>query len=115
MMRHAAGLRRMLQIGTPIEFSLEVSDYDETDDTFSNERILVVKGHAVQLDGDPIEYRDLGLTKKDPVTLLFMPDKIGDEPDLESQVKWADKVRTVKHILPFRPSGQGIGAKVIAS
>ncbi len=115
MMRHAAGLRRMLQIGTPIEFSLEVSDYAEATDTFSNERMIVVKGHAVQLDGDAIQYRELGLVKKDPVTLFFMPNEIGDEPDLESQVTWNHKVRTVKHIFPLRPSGRGIGAKVIAT
>ena len=115
MMRHAAGLRRMLEIGSPVEFALTLSDYDETTDTFSNDRLGVVKGHAVQLDGDAIQYRELGLTKQDPVTLLFIPDEIGDEPDLESQVTWNNKVRTVKHIFPIRPSGHGIGAKVIAT
>ncbi len=115
MMRHAAGLRRMLEIGTPVEFTLEVSDYVAATDTFTNERLLVVKGHAAQLDGDPIEYTDLGLIKKDPVTLIFIPDDLDDEPDLESQLTWAGKVRTVKKVFPFRPSGRGIGAKVIVA
>jgi hypothetical protein len=114
-MRHRASLRRIQQLGTPVEFVRQLSDYDETTDTYTNDRIIVVKGHAVELDGDAIEYRDYNLAEKNPVTLFFIPDTIDDEPVLESQIKWANKVRTVRFVFPFRPSGHGIGAKVIAT
>ena len=104
----------MQQLGIPVEFVRQLSDYDETTDTYTNERMLVVKGHAIELDGDAIEYREHNLTEKNPVTLFFIPNTIDDEPVLESQIQWANKMRTVRFVFPLRPSGHGIGAKVIA-
>ena len=115
VMRHRAGLRRIKKLGLPVEFVQQLSDYDEATDTFSNEHIVVVKGHAVQLDDDSIAYREQNLVEKDPITLFFIPDVIDDEPQLESQIEWANKIRTVKFIFPFRPSGHSIGAKLIAT
>jgi len=114
-MRHLSSLRRIKQLGTPVEFVRQLSDYDETTDTYTNDRLIVVKGHAVELDGDAIEYREQNLTEKNPVTLFFIPNTIDDEPALESQIQWANKMRTVRFVFPFRPSGYGIGAKVIAT
>jgi len=115
VMRHRAGLRRMLEIGTPVEFVQNLSDYDETTDLHSNNRMVVIKGHAVELDGDAILYREMSLTKKDPVTLFFMPNTIDEEPDLGAQVEWDGKIRIVKHAELIRPSGHGIGAKVVVT
>ena len=115
VMRHRASLRRIQQLGIPVEFVRQLADYDETTDTYTNDRISVVKGHAVELEGDAIEYRQQNLIEKNPVTLFFIPDTIDDEPALESQINWANKMRTVRFVFPFRPSGHGIGAKVIAT
>lgn len=101
-------LRRMLDVGTPVQFVQETSVYDATTDTHSSHVDSTVDGHAVAIAGDPVEYARMNLIEQEPVTLLFVPDTDGEDPVPESSIVWdgeTKRVRKVKHL--------ALGAKVI--
>ena len=116
VVRHNAVLRRMLQVGVPVTFTKETPGaYNASADTYSTPTTSSVVGRGVQLCDDAIELRAAGLTVGESVTILFIPDTIGDEPELLSQLTWHGLVRTVRLMHPFRPDGNSIGTKVVLS
>ena len=114
VVRHATSLRRAAAVGSPVEFYLETFTYDEVTYTHSDEQMEIVSGHGVEFDSDPEEYADLTLTLREPLTLLFITNKIGERPQLESTFIWDEENRVVKRLKLFRPGGIVIGCKVLA-
>lgn len=113
--------RKVEKDGAPVTFTTSGGFpddvYDETDDAEAalEAAIVGLKGVAIELPGDPEEYVALELLKAEPVTLFFVPDEIGNLPQMSDTAAWAGKVRTVQQIFPVRPAGIGVAAKVIMS
>lgn len=115
--RHRQALNRLKssKAGVQVQFVEEQTILDETTDKITGSTSVSVAGYAAQLDNDPITLREMSLVASDPVTLLFVPDTIGQKPANNSQVTWAGTVRTVRSVTPVRPSGVFIAGKVVAS
>jgi hypothetical protein len=72
-----------------------------------------VDGWAVEIPGSPQEYEKLEIQDKSPVTLMFVPATRGVRPVLGSTLTWDNRKRTVKGVVPIRPAGITIAAKVV--
>lgn len=102
--------------GAAVSFSSTTeANYDETSDTNPDDTTTVVNGFAVETMGDPEEYAALGLTVSSPVTLLFVPNTVGQIPAIGSVATWAGQARTVRSVQAIRPAGQALGARLVLS
>lgn len=100
--------------GAAVAFSVVgEGDYNDETDEFEPPVNSSVPGLAVEVPGDPEEYERLGLIKANPVTLIFVPDTIGQAPPLHSHVSWAGTRRIVQSVLPYRPAGVVAAARVV--
>lgn len=83
------------------------------DATFEHGLHADVTGWVVEIPGNPEEYENLELQDKSPVTLMFVPATRGVRPVLGSTLTWDNRKRTVKGVVPIRPAGITIAAKVV--
>lgn len=113
-MRHARALRRLLTVGAPVAFSEEQSSYDPETGVHGDPTMHVIEGHAVELEGS-INENDENLTLREALTLLFVPNNIGEKPAEQSTFEWDGESRVVLKVMPLRPAGRAIAAKVIAT
>ena len=106
----------MKQVGVPVTFTKETPGaYNAVTDAYTTPTTASIVGRGVQLSNDEIQYREAGLITTETFTILFIPDTIGDEPEIGSQLTWDGVVSTARLIHPFRPDGNSIGTKVVLS
>lgn len=112
---HADALADVTDAGAAITWSITTpGTYDETTDTYTTPVTTSCAGSAIEVDGDPNEYRDLELIQSNPVTLFFTPTTYGDMPSLGMTGTWGGVARTVKKVRRLSPDGTAIGCWVIA-
>lgn len=112
---HQRAARLVAKKGAPITWSVTTAGtYDATTDSYTTPVTTSCIGHAVEVDGDPQEYRDLELIALNPVTLLFTPTTFGQTPTLGMTGTWGSTVRTVKRIRTISPDANAIGCYVVA-
>lgn len=70
--------------------------YDPLTGITTGASTVTVTGHAMEVDGDPDLYKDLGLLASENPTLLFTPDTVGVMPDLGASVVWGPDTFAVK-------------------
>ena len=95
--KYAKAIRKIKENGLAIEFEP-----------------IGMTGYAVEIPGDPIEYANLQLVEREPVTIWFVADMLGDEPPLNSTFDWNGRQKTVYSRMPIRPDGVALVIKVIA-
>ena len=88
--------------------------FDETAETGSDTSSDLV-GKAVELPADPEEYRERELILGVHLTLIFVPSVLGQYPGSGATVTWAGVLRTVRAVMPYRPQGVALAAKVWVS
>lgn len=115
--RHRQALNRLKTstVGFAVQFIEDEYEHDETTDKITDVESVSVAGYAALLDNDPTTLREMSLVESDPVTLLFVPNVIGQRPAVHSQVTLTGKVRTVRSVTPVRPSNVFIAGKVVAA
>lgn len=112
---HAKALQKVQDKGAPAVFYLrDPGDYDPDQDKYPDpSETGTVEGSAVELPGDPEEYAAMDLIPTAVLTLFFVPDTFGEAPPLSAVILWAGAKRTVRAIIPIRPAGELIAARVI--
>lgn len=112
--KHTDVLRKVQDKGVEVAFtSKNAGTYDPETDTHSGGGTEAVTGAAVELPADPEMYGQLELDLGQVITLFFVPDQMGSLPTISSSIQWAGKLRTVKQMIPYRPAGEALAAKVI--
>lgn len=94
------------------------SAHDAGSDTFGPAVTADCPGWAIEVKSDEKDFRLLGfepgeIIAKRPATLLFAPATYGELPALGASVTWAGAGRAVMGILPLRPDGVVIMARVV--
>ena len=114
---HTRILATVEKWGTAVTFSTGGrGTYDSATDTWvATEASGPVTGKAVEVPGDLEEYQSLELIPSQTLTLMFVPDDLGDVPALNSRVTWAGAARTVRAIRPIRPDGTVLAARVMVT
>lgn len=65
-------------------------------------------GRAIEIPGDPDEYRALGLVESNPVTVIVAANGLSITPKPGTRFTWVAKTYTVKTAVPVGPDGQPI-------
>lgn len=65
-------------------------------------------GQAVEIPGDPDEYRALGLVASNPCTVYVAAKGLGLTPAPGVAFRWASREYTVKAATPLQPDGDPI-------
>jgi len=94
--RHVSVLARIQEVGEAATFSHETSDYDEDTGLHTNLQLTEITGHVVPLEGDMTSYPGLQLAPEQRLTLLFVPNTLGDVPPLGSTVLYKGVLRRVR-------------------
>jgi hypothetical protein len=89
--------------------------YDLTTDTTTGASVVNVTGRAMQIDGDPELYSQLGLIESDNPTLLFKPDTVGQVPALGATLAWGNETLTIKNVKPLAMNGTPTAARMVVS
>jgi hypothetical protein len=117
--RHRRLLKKLRAKGAPaVRFALtRDSGYDAATAQVSEPDHIEVTGLAIEttlLREDFIsEYRVGELIVEGSTVLLFVPDTLGEVPELSSAVEWAGERKTVKGVRPLRPTGTALAARVV--
>jgi hypothetical protein len=93
--------------GAAVTFTKVTTTQDDTTGAPNAPSTATVTGVAIRVKGDPIKYRDLGLTESEAPTLFFVPLAQGDLPALASTVSWGGETYTVRDLRPLDVDGQG--------
>lgn len=113
---HLKALRKTTARGSAVTFSITTpGEHDPLTDTYGDPTVTTVEGFAVEIPAEPEEYEAFSLTIESSLMLFFVPTIIGQKPAMGSVVTWAGSPRTVKGVLPIRPDGTIIAAKVIVA
>jgi hypothetical protein len=89
--------------------------YDPATDTTTGASTVTLDGHAMQIDGDPDLYTQLGLIESENPTLLFKPDS-GSVPDvLGWTLVWGGEPLTIKNVQRLAMAGPTTAAKLVVS
>ena len=106
---HASAHADIAEAGFSVSFSRSVGTLDESTDTVSSSTTTTYSGVAVRLPGNVRTYAALGLTEREPVTLLYCTDTYGDVvPPLGATTSTAalgGGTYTVQSIDPLAPDG----------
>lgn len=104
------------KIGTPVEFTSESSgSYDETLGTWSGSGKTTVAGYATAAKTDVENYRELTLTRKEVITLDFVPDLDGEKPEPGYNVTWGGNVYAVDAVDDVALAGTHMTSRVVVS
>lgn len=87
--------------------------YDEATSTFSVSSTTSVAGTASRDKGDPKRYQRLNLTPSEAPTLIFVPNTIGEEPELGMTVYFGGVTYVVKDVEPIAPAGVSFASSVV--
>jgi hypothetical protein len=108
--------RAFARQGAAVEFAREdLGAHDPLTGTFTPLSAPHVTGTAVSKIGDPEVYEDLGLKRRDAITLLFWPDSQDDVIRAGDSVEWRDDVYIVREAEPVGPDGAPVMWEVVAS
>jgi hypothetical protein len=89
--------------------------YDPATDTTTGGSTVTLAGHAMQIDGDPDLYTQLGLIESENPTLLFKPAS-GSVPDvLGWTIVWGGETLTIKNVTRLAMAGVTTAAKLVVS
>ena len=106
---HASAKADIAEAGFSVSFSRSVGTVDEATDTVSSSTTTTYTGVALRMPGDARTYAALGLTERDPITLLYATDNYGDAlPPLGATTSTAalgGGTYTVQSIDPLAPDG----------
>lgn len=72
-----------------------------------------IAGVAMQVRGDAIRYRDLGLIEAEAPTLMWVPDTYGDTPQPGDTLTWNSLGYTVADVYRLAPDGVTISTRLI--
>jgi hypothetical protein len=113
-LKHSQALKKLAAKGAPVIFSISTpGTYVEATDEYTDPVFEEIAGQAVEIPGDPEEYKSMELLGTEAVTLFFVPTVFGATPKLHMSVDWAGALRTVSQIFPIRPAEELIAARVI--
>ena len=113
--KHSSALAKVRDAGVLVSFdTVTPGVYDPTTDTQDPPVRSSVEGYAVEIPGDPEEYKALELIPAHPITLMFVPNVLGETPVIGSTITWAGELRTVNQQFPIRPAELTIASRVIA-
>lgn len=102
--------------GAPVTFTQTTPGvYDGTTGTWSADATVTVDGYAMQIDGDPDLYSQLGLIESENPTLLFTPKIVGVIPSLGMTVPWGGEILTVKNRKKLAMNGVATAARIVVS
>jgi hypothetical protein len=102
--------------GSAVTFSHGTAGtYDPATDTSSGGSTVTVTGSAMEIDGDPDLYTQLGLIESENPTLLFRPTVAGTLPALGATVVWGAETLTVKNIKRLAMAGTPTAARIVVS
>lgn len=87
--------------------------YNEDTRAFAASVTTTVTGTASRDKGDPKRYQRLNLTPSEAPTLIFVPDTIGDEPELGMTVVFGGATYVVKDVDPIAPAGVSFASSVV--
>lgn len=105
----------VMDAGSAITFTKTTTPQDDTTGAPGTPVTSQAPGVAIRVRGNPIRYRDLGLTETEAVTLFFVPGSQGALPDLGAVGSWGSLPYTVRDVSPLDVDGMGaIAARVIA-
>lgn len=104
----------ILDAGSAITFTKTSYPQDDTTGAVGAAVTAMASGVAIRVHGDPILYRELGLTLTESPTLLFAPGTMGTLPALDAVGSWGAVPYHVKHVKPLDVDGAGaILARVV--
>lgn len=107
---------KVADAGSAITFSKTTTPQDDTTGAPGAPVTTTASGVAIRVKGDPIKYRDLGLTETEAATLFFVPGSQGTLPPLGSSGSWGAYPYIVRDVSPLDVDGLGaIAARVICS
>lgn len=89
--------------------------HNPTTDTFSAPVAVTVSGTASRDQGDPKRYAKLNLKESEAPTLIFVPDVIGELPDLDYTTVWGGETFVVKDVDPISPAGIAFAASIVVA
>jgi hypothetical protein len=89
--------------------------YDPETDTTTGGSVTTVSGTAMEIQGDPNMYLQIGLIESENPTLLFTPTTAGELPGLGWTVVWGGETLTVKHVFRLAMAGTPEAAKIVVS
>lgn len=114
-LRHRHALVRIKARGVAVTFRTDEDEFDPATDNITDVDTTSISGHVVELDGDPMAYREGSLIESNPRTLLFIPDVLGQAPEEESRFDYQGEVRTVRKRKLISPQGVIVAAKLIVT
>lgn len=89
--------------------------YDAATDTTTGASVATLAGHAMQIDGNPDLYTQLGLVESENPTLQFTPDS-GSVPDvLGWTLVWGGEMLTIKNVKRLAMAGVTTAAQLVVS
>lgn len=103
---HTRALASVTRKGTAVTFSYTSDTYNGLTDVTTSVSATVL-GYAVRVGGNPIRYRDLGLSLTEAPSLLVAPTTYGQAPPLGATVSWGSLTYTVRDVAPVDPDGSG--------
>jgi hypothetical protein len=118
---HASAVESIREEGRPVTFTLTTPGlHDPATDTYGPPTVSSVSGWAIEVKSDEKDFRTLGfepgeIMVRQPATLLFAPATYGALPALHASVTWAGAARKVLGMLPLRPDGVVIMARVVVA
>jgi hypothetical protein len=118
---HASAVADIRAEGQPVTFrKVSPGVQDEATGLYSEPVVSTVPGWAIEVKPTEADFKLTGfemgeIIQKQPATLLFAPETYGALPALHSSVAWAGKDRTVQGLLPLRPDGVAILARVVVA
>lgn len=102
--------------GAPATFTKTTpGTYDPSTDTNTAPVTVAVDVLAMEVDGDPDLYRQLGLIESENPTLLVRPVVPGTLPLLGSTVAWGGETFTAKNIKRLAMNGVATAARIVVS
>lgn len=87
--------------------------YAEDTGAFTPGETVTVTGTASRGTGDPRRYQALNLSPSEAPMLVFVPDTIGEEPDLDMTVEFGGATYKVKDVESIAPAGVTVACSVI--
>lgn len=116
---HASAVESIREEGQPVTFTLTTPGaHDAATETFGPAVTDTCDGWAIEVKSDEKDFRSIGfepgeILARHPATLLFAPATYGELPALGASVTWAGAGRAVVGMLPLRPDGVVIMARVV--
>jgi hypothetical protein len=99
--------------GAAVTFTSTTSTIDPATDLSSSPVTTTVTGHMMQVAGDPDVYEKLNLVESDNPTCEFVPDVVGQMPELGASVVWGGNNFVVKNRNALAMAGTATAAFLV--